>query len=69
MTADEARAAVPGLDRWLRDMKGFDSAGADFGNRYWRLEVSYDGGERVSKIEKHFVDRRLGLWSRNRVEE
>jgi hypothetical protein len=69
MTGDQARAAVPELDGWLRDMKGADFAAADFGNRYWQLKVQYDGGERVSRIERHFVDRRLGLGSRKWVEE
>mgnify|MGYP005863271991 CR=1 FL=1 len=68
MPASEAKATVPGLDPGLREIKGFDQTGVDFGDRYWNLLVSYDGDGRVSEITKNYVDRRIGLFNRSLVE-
>jgi hypothetical protein len=68
MTASEAKAVVPDLDTWLRDMKGFDQTCIDLGDRYWGLLVSYDVDGRVSEITKNYVDRRIGIFNRSLVE-
>ena len=68
MTPREAKETVPGLDLSLRDMKGFDQDGLDYGDRYWNLLVSYDEEGRVSEITKKYVDRRLGLFNTLLVE-
>jgi hypothetical protein len=68
MTPAEAKATVPGLDPCLREMKGFDQAGLDLGDRYWNLLVSYDGDGRVCEITKNYVDRRNGFFNRSLVE-
>lgn len=68
MTASEAKAVVPDLDPWLREMKGFDQTGLDLGDRYWSLLVSYDDEGHVSEITKNYVDRRIGVFNRSLVE-
>ncbi|BCX47805.1 hypothetical protein HAHE_17130 [Haloferula helveola] len=68
MTASEAKGMVPDLDPWLREVKGFDQAGIDLGDRYWSLLVRYDEKGRVSEITKNYVDRRIGIFNRSLVE-
>lgn len=68
MTPVQAKTAVPDLDPWLRDIKGFDQAGHDLGDRHWNLQVSYDKDGRVSEISKNYVDHRNGLFNRSIVD-
>ncbi|MDA0767517.1 MAG: hypothetical protein O3A87_05925 [Verrucomicrobia bacterium] len=67
MTAQQAKGAVPTLDRSLRDAKGFDQTGIDYGKSYWQLQVSYDDETRVSRIEKSYVNRGLGFFNKSVV--
>jgi hypothetical protein len=68
MTSIQAKEAVPDLDPRLRDMKGFDQAGLDLGDRYWNLLVCYNEQGQVAEITKNYVDRRLGLLNRSIVQ-
>lgn len=68
MTQVEAKAAVPDLDPWLRDIKGFDQVGFEMGDSYWNLQVSYNDNGRVSEITKNYVDRKNGIFNRSLVE-
>jgi hypothetical protein len=68
MTTSEAKSVVPDLDPGLREIKGFDQAGLDLGDRYWNLLVSYDDHGRVSKITRNYVDRRIGIFNCSLVE-
>lgn len=68
MSFDEAELAVPGLEPELREIKGFDQAAIDMGDRCWSLHVSYDDDGLVSKIEKRYVDRRIGFFNRTLVD-
>jgi hypothetical protein len=68
MTPDQAKAAVPDLDPWLRDIKGFDQASHHLGDRHWNLQVIYDKNGRVSEISKNYVDHQNGLFNRSIVE-
>ena len=65
MSANKAHEVVPDLDSALREVKGFDDAGVNHGRCCWMLWVHIDGEGKVSSVERRFIDRENGLFSRS----
>ena len=65
MSIEEAHRIVPELDPIVS--KGFDIASIDFGDSYWALWVFVDDDGSVSSVERRYVDRHCGLFSRTTV--